>query len=162
MAESDPKQDISKALAQLPSGLFILTARSEDTACGILVSWVQQTCFEPPMVSVAIAKGRPIMPLISQTRQFGLCQLAESDKLILRRFSSGSDPSEDPFLSFEMLRDTALTVPILAQSMSYLECQVACHIDVEGDHDLFVGRVVAGKHQKGTPWVHVRKNGFAY
>jgi flavin reductase (DIM6/NTAB) family NADH-FMN oxidoreductase RutF len=162
MAECDPQQDISKALAQVPSGLFILTARSEDKSSGILVSWVQQTCFEPPMVSVAIAKGRPIMPLISQTRQFGLCQLAESDKLIVRRFSSDLDPSEDPFLSFDMLRDTASTVPILAQSMSYLECQVACHIDVEGDHDLFVGRVVAGKHQKGKPWIHVRKNGFAY
>ena len=162
MTDHDPKQGISQAIARVPSGLFILTARTEEKTTGILVGWVQQTCFEPPMVSVAIAKGRPIMPLISESRKFGLCQLAETDKLILRKFSAGLDPSEDPFLSLEMRQDTALSVPILAQALSYLECEVACHIDVEGDHDLFVGRVRAGGYNQGKPLVHVRKNGFAY
>ena len=61
-----------------------------------------------------------------------------------------------------MRHDTALSLPIFAQAMSYLECTVACHIDVEGDHDLFVGRVKAGRYQRGKPWIRVRENGFAY
>lgn len=163
MTDDDLRKSIGQVLAKIPSGLFILTARYEEQSAGVLVGWVQQVCFEPPMVSVAIAKGRRIMPLISESRKFGLCQLAEGDKLIFRKFAGGVDAGDDPFLGFEMQKDTALGLPIFAQCLGYMECQVACHIDVEGDHDLFVGRVKAGGYnQQRKPWVHVRKNGFAY
>ena len=163
MNDDEARHGISQALGKVPSGLFILTARYEEMTAGILAGWVQQVCFEPPMVSVAIAKGRSIMPLISGSRKFGLCQLREDEKVILRKFSTGdTDLSDDPFLGFEMTPDTALSLPILAQSLSYLECAVACHIDVEGDHDLFVGRVMAGRYNQGKPWIHVRDDGFVY
>lgn len=162
MSDDDLSKGVGQALAKVPSGLFVLTARYEDKSAGFLAGWVQQVCFRPPMVSVAIAKGKAIMPLISESRRFGLCQLAEGDKVIMRKFSGAIDPSEDPFLGFEMARDTAFPLPILAQCLSYLECEVACHIDVEGDHDLFVGQVVAGRLNQGKPWIHVRENGFAY
>ena len=64
-------------MGRLPSGMFVLTAASGEKRTGIIVSFVQQACINPPMVTVAIRKGRPIMPLISESRQFGLCQLAE-------------------------------------------------------------------------------------
>ena len=163
MTEDEAKRGIAQPLGKVPSGLFILTARHEDKTAGMLASWVQQVCFAPPMVSVAIAKGRSIMPLISGSRKFGLCQLRKSEKVIHRKFSShGTDLSEDPFLGFEMASDTALSLPILAQCLSYLECVVACHIDVEGDHDLFVGQVMAGRYNQGKPWIHVRDDGFVY
>jgi len=163
MTEDEARRGVARALGKVPSGLFILTARYEDKTAGMLASWVQQVCFEPPMVSVAIAKGRSIMPLISGSRKFGLCQLRADEKVILRKFSAeDGDPSEDPFLGFEMAPDTELSVPILAQSLSHLECVVACHIDVEGDYDLFVGRVVAGRCGQGDPWIHVRDDGFVY
>ncbi|MBI1336312.1 MAG: hypothetical protein GC164_05055 [Phycisphaera sp.] len=157
------------ALGKIPSGLFILTARHEDRRGGILVSWVQQTCFSPPMVSLAVAKGRPIMPLISESRRFGLCQLAENDKIILRKFASGGGVSagsgeagEDPFLGFELVNDTVMGLPILAKALGYLECELTCHIDVEGDHDLFVGTIRAGNFHEGKPHVHIRENGLKY
>lgn len=162
MSDEARRAGIGAALGRVPSGLFILTARHEDRAAGILASWVQQVSFEPPMVSVAVAKGRPIMPLISESRSFGLCQLPVGDKIILRKFSSGIDPSEDPFLGFELVHPTVTGSPILANVLSYVECEVKCHVDVEGDHDLFVGVVRGGQFFKGDPWIHVRDNGFKY
>ena len=128
----------------------------------MLGSWVQQVCFEPPMVSVAIAKGRAIMPLISESHEFGLCQLPNDDKLILRKFAGKLDSAEDPFLSFELIHETATRAPILAHVLGYLECRLVCHMDVEGDHDLFVGNVVGGKYFGGEPELRVRDNGFKY
>ena len=154
--------DIGAAMGRIPSGLFILTARHEDRAAGILASWVQQVCFEPPTIAVAVAKGRAIMPLISESHQFGLCQLPQGEKIAVRKFSKGTDPSDDPFLGFDMVHDTVTNAPILSHVMSYLECEVKCHVDVEGDHDLFIGTVVGGKFLEGEPWVHVRENGFSY
>jgi hypothetical protein len=35
-------------------------------------------------------------------------------------------------------------------------------MDVEGDHDLFVGHIRGGNYFSGEPHVHVRENGFKY
>jgi flavin reductase (DIM6/NTAB) family NADH-FMN oxidoreductase RutF len=54
-------------------------------------------------------------------------------------------------------------VPLLASAMSYLLCDLACHLDVEGDHDLFVGQITRGKlNRKADPKVHIRKTGMRY
>lgn len=161
--DPEAKQGVAKALGRLASGVFILTAQHEDRRAGMVVSWVQQACFAPPMVSVAVAKGRPIMPLISESRRFGLCQIGEGGKVIQRKFSSDSEPGDDPFLGFELIPGVLHNLPILASSMSYLECELACHMDVEGDHDLFVGKVVGGNLVTDTPpLVHLRDDGFQY
>lgn len=157
------RQSISGALARIPSGLFIITAQHEERRLGMLCSWVQQVCFEPPMISVAIAKGRTIMPLISESRQFALCQLSEDDRLLLRKFSKPDDSGEDPFLGHELTTGRLSNLPVLANTQGYLECELACHMDFEGDHDLFVGAVKGGGFRDDvTPHVHVRNNGFNY
>jgi len=156
------KQRVGAAIGRIPSGLFILTAWNEDRRMGILTSWVQQVSFKPPLISVAVAKNRPIMLLISESKRFGICQLPKDEKLIMRKFAGQIDPSEDPFLGFEMICDTVMRLPILANVLGYLECEVTCHLDVDGDHNLFVGRVQGGDYLSGEPHVHIRKNGFSY
>ena len=157
------RRDIGSALGPIPSGLFILTAQYEDRRAGMLTSWVQQAGFDPPMVSVAVGKGRPIMPLISASQNFGLCQIPVGDKVLLRKFAKPTDPGDDLFLGLELVGDTVTGLPILAQSLAFLECEAAFHLDIEGDHDLFIGAVVAGRHlNDDKPWVHIRDHGFKY
>ncbi len=152
---------VGGAIGRIPSGLFILTAGNTERRTGMLASWVQQVAFEPATITVAVRKGRPILALISETRRFGLCQVPEKDKLLLKKFASGVDDDEDPFIGFEMVE--AAGAPIIGQSMSYMECEVVTHMDVEADHDLFVGRVVGGAvMSKDKPFVHLRDNGFKY
>lgn len=155
------RRSVGQALGHIPSGLFILTAQHEDRRQGMLTSFVQQVCFEPAMVSVAVAKGRAIMPLISESRRFGLCQLSDQNKLMLRRFASGKT-SEDPFLGLDLNESRLGHLPLLAGTLSHLECELACHMDVEGDHDLFVGIIRHGKCNGGNPHVHLREDGFNY
>ena len=156
-------EGIGAALGRIPSGLFILTAWNEDRRMGMLASWVQQVSFKPPLISVAVAKTRPIMPLISESKRFGLCQIPQGDKTNMKKFSGNVDSSdEDPFLGVELINDTVMRVPILANTLSYLECEVTCHLDVDGDHNLFVGRVKGGNYLSGDPHVHIRKNGYSY
>ena len=156
------KEGIGRALGSIPSGLFVLSAGFEERRGGMICSWVQQTCFSPPMVSVAVAKGRSIMPLISESRQFALCQLGEDDKVILRKFAKETEPGDDPFLGFELEPSVLPGLPVLKTSMAFMECELMSHLDVDGDHDLFVGIVRNGGRRKDNPRVHVRKSGFNY
>ncbi|MEM1446993.1 MAG: flavin reductase family protein [Planctomycetota bacterium] len=148
-----PSPEVLKALGCVPSGKFVLTAQHEDRRAGMLVHWVQQVCIEPAMVSVAVAKGKPIMPLISESRKFALCQLGEDDRLMQRKFAQDSDLSDDPFLGFDLRPSVQGGVPIMAGSLAYFECELSCHMDVEGDHDIFVGRIHAAESGDGTPLV---------
>ena len=146
---------IAEALKRIPSGQFVLTASHEDRRSGMLINWVQQTSSKPPMIMVAVGKGRPVLAMISDSRQFGLCQLREEDRIITHKFTKLSALYDDPFLGFPMLGATATGVPILANVLAYLECQLICHMDVEGDRDLFVGRILNGQFLGGVPRVHL-------
>lgn len=154
---------VASALGAIPSGRFILTAAHEDRRLGMLVGWVQQACFEPPMVSISILKGTPIMPLISESRQFALCQLAADDRMLIRKFGGQTDLGDDPFLGQQLIKPLMSKLPLLASAKSFVECELVCHMDVEGDHDLFVGVIRnAGFNGPFQPAVHVRDNGMVY
>jgi len=159
------KERVGKAIGRIPSGLFIMTAAYEARRTGMLTSWVQQVAFKPPMVSVAIGKGRPILPLIGESRHFGLCQLSKNNRTIMRKFAAGIEPDDDPFLGFEMREPASgqhLPAPVLEGVLSYLICQVVCHVDLDADHDLFVGQVKEGELIGGEPDVRLRSDGFGY
>lgn len=152
------RESVGQAMGRLPSGIFVLTAAQDDKRMGIIVSFVQQACLNPPMVTVALAKGRPIMPLISESRRFGLCQLAENDKIMVRKFAKFNDAAitEDPFLGFELLQGVLPGLPILSNTLAYLECELVTHMDIEGDHDLFVGVVRGGSLRQAASQPHIR------
>ncbi len=160
--DEQQQEAVGQAIGRIPSGLFILTSRDDARQTGMPASWVQQVSFEPPMVSVAIARGRPVLALVNSSHRFGLCQIPTGDKVLMRRFASGVGIDDDPFLGLSMVKPTVLDVPILAEALAYLECEVAHHMDVGADHDLFVGRVVGGAYHDGEPQIHTRKNGFKY
>ncbi|MGB0766230.1 MAG: flavin reductase family protein [Phycisphaeraceae bacterium] len=154
---------VASTLGAIPSGLYILTAAHEDRRLGVLVGWVQQCCFEPPMVSISIQKGTPIMPLISESRQFGLCQLGTEDGRHIRKFGGQVDLGDDPFLGQQLIKPVLAKLPILAASRSYMECELVCHMDVEGDHDIFVGVLRnAGYTPPFEPKIHLRDDGMSY
>ena len=164
----DPKTGdaVGLAMGRLPSGLFVLTAASGEQRMGIVVSFVQQACLNPPMVTVAIAKGRPIMPLISESRQFGLCQLAQDDRVMARKFAKFNNAAitEDPFLGFELIQGVMPKLPILANTLAYMECELVSHMDIEGDHDLFIGAVRGGRLRQSDsqPLIRLRDSGQDY
>src|SRR5215475_13297409 len=56
MHATDPqKLHLGKAIGRVPSGVFILTTRHGGRAGAIMASWVQQSSFDPPALSDALA-----------------------------------------------------------------------------------------------------------
>jgi flavin reductase (DIM6/NTAB) family NADH-FMN oxidoreductase RutF len=151
-----------EAIAQIPGGLFVLTATFEGRRSGVLVKWVQPCSTNPPMVMVAIATGQPVEPLIRNSRSFTLCQISADDKFLMRKFNgSAFDPGEDPLMPL-MTFTAPSGGPIVQRAMCYLDCEVVRHIELEADHRIYVGQVHAGGilHQ-GMPAIHWGTNGNA-
>jgi flavin reductase (DIM6/NTAB) family NADH-FMN oxidoreductase RutF len=161
--QSHPKQSgLSQALGRIPSGLYILTVSHGERSTGMLASWVQQAGFDPPMLTVAIARERYVADWVAGSGRFTLNQLATGSKALIRHFSRGFAPDAFAFEGIP-LRHDALGGPVLAGALAYLDAEVAGTL-AEGDHRIFLGRIVAGgllEHQ-GEPFLHVRANGFHY
>jgi|GEM_PF-726659 len=132
------------ALAQIPSSLYVLTSSRGRAAGAVLVSWVQQVSFEPPLVSVAIPRGRGIAPLIRDSRSFAICQVHPDDRLLPRRvrLTDDRDWTALDTIPYETLKTGS---PCITRAMAVLDCKVLRHLDVEADHELYIGQVVAGR-----------------
>ena len=144
--EGPALKSILRALSRIPGGLFVLTAAHEERQAGCLAHWVQRCSQSPPMVSVPVPKGHPIMPLISESHRFALAQIGQDDRTTRRRFAGDSHGGDGRFLGVTLVpaSDPRSGLPIPRTSVGYLECDLAFHVDIEGDHDLFIGRIIAG------------------
>ena len=167
MAESDPDRSqpdaLGAALGRLPSGLFILTVRRGDRATGMLASWVQQAGFDPPMLTVALARDRYVGDWIAEAGRFALNVIPSGDKRFLKHFARGFSPDSPAFDGIELL-DRARGGPVLAGAMAFLDVDLVGRHDGQGDHIVYLGRVVDGEvlDPDRRPMVHVRRSGDHY
>jgi len=154
------QEKIARAVARVPSGVFILTARCGERRTGMLASWVQQAGFEPLIVSVAVKCGRPIEPLIDESWHFVLNQLGGDPKPLFRHFGRGFEPGQDAFAGLATT-DTPAGV-ILNDCPNSISCRVHAKYEA-GDHSLYLGEVIDGSCRDGfEPYVHVRRNALTY
>jgi flavin reductase (DIM6/NTAB) family NADH-FMN oxidoreductase RutF len=135
-------QLIHNALQSIPHATYVLTCCHDQFRDGIITQWVQQCSTDPPMLVVAIPKGRAIEPMLRDARAFALCMVPDSDRRALRLFGTDHEPDEDPFLS--LTTDEAVTgMPILQQSLVWFDCKLEGHLSPDADCRLYLGRVVA-------------------
>lgn len=156
---------IAPVLGRIPSGIFILTAADgEGCETGMLVSWVQQASFEPPMVTVAVNKDRFLNTWLGQTSRMALSLVGESQIRFLKHFARGFEPDEPAFEGIETIRgETGL--PLLAAALGWLEGRVAGRLEA-GDHYIYLMEITgAGSGAQldaKRPMVHIRRSGFRY
>jgi flavin reductase (DIM6/NTAB) family NADH-FMN oxidoreductase RutF len=161
MTATDPHKQLGAALGRVPSGLFILTARRGELETGVLTSWVQQCSFQPPQVSVALQPGRPVTEWLAEGAAFTLNILDAGQTDMIAHFGRGFELDEQAFMGLEVERGDKGD-PILSEALACLHCRVTGRFSA-GDHDLYLGCVVAGRVlNDGPPMVHTRKSGFHY
>jgi flavin reductase (DIM6/NTAB) family NADH-FMN oxidoreductase RutF len=110
---------------------------------GALTLGVQQASNLPPLVCVSTRCGHIIDPILRDARVFAACAIAPSERVLLRRLHDGASlRGIDAFDGVAMER-TRSGLPVVASSLVTLECEIVRHIDLEADHQLYVGRVLA-------------------
>jgi len=158
---NEPTPAWASALGRIPSGLTIVTVRQGLATTGMLASWVQQCSFDPPLVSFALRKGRPVSEWLGDDGQFTVNIIGEDQKKLAAHFGKGFDLNEPAFDGIPLIDDVE-NAPIIESALGYLTCKVQQRVPV-GDHDLIIGHIYGGGMQgEGKPVVHIRKNGLHY
>ncbi len=149
-----------EVLRRVPSARYLLSAAHGASRNGMVVSRIQHCADEPPIVAISVRKGHQLSPLIRDSALFGLAELRATDRLLTRKFESPVElHGEDPFLGHRLLPESLTRgLPIPAGVAAWISCELVRHLDIEADHELYVGRVVAGAVIGGP---HAIANGLA-
>lgn len=150
-----------QALGRVVGSLCVVSAKQGEVATGVLTSWVSQATFNPPGITIAIAKERADGTLDHMGDRFVLNILKEGRNL-RRHFMKPAAPGEDRFAEVET-EIAANGCLILKDALAYLECTVQNRMEC-GDHWLLYAVVESGKvlEQKGVTAVYHRKSGSYY
>ena len=136
----DALPDIQRALGLLPTSVFVMTACYENKRNGMIVTRVMKAADDPACVCVAVPAGQRLATLIRDSHCFGLCMIDPGSRLMHKKF--GAEESSDPFDMLEV-RTLVTNAPLLARSPVLLDCEVLRHLDLEADHEIYVGMVLS-------------------
>jgi len=146
----------SRALAEMPYGLYIVGSRSAEDLNGMMADWVMQVAFEPRLVAVSIENDAHTLANIVRSGVFSVNLLAADEFALAARFAQpylGSkvkgraSPARDEVhhkldgVRYE--RGAQTGCPVLIEALAWLECRVRMTVPL-GDHTLVIGRVADG------------------
>ena len=141
----DPKSaEHARALSLVPRGMFVMASAFDGSRAGILVSWAQRCATEPPLIAVAVRKGRPIEPIIRDSRAFALSLVDPRDTFIRKKLAESDEHAGGVLdaLACETLKTGS---PCLTRAVAAFDCAVERHLDIEADHEMYIGLVVGSK-----------------
>ncbi len=156
--------DLDKALGRLSGGLYVVTARQGERSSAMVASWVSQASFDPPGLSIAVAKDRAIEALMQVDDRFVLNILREDNhQELLRHFLRRFPPGADRFAGVSTLDGVAAGGPVLGDALAFLGCRVAQRMEGP-DHWIIYAVVEEGTvaDSEATTAVHHRKVGNHY
>ena len=152
-----------QAVGRLVGSMCIVTTKKEEISGAMLASWVSQATFNPPGLTVAVAKERAIESLLYKGNSFVLNVLPEGNHIgMMKHFLKPFAPGEDRFegVATEQAENGC---PVLTDSLAYVECEVANRMEC-GDHWLLYAVARQGKvlESDAVTAVHHRKSGTHY
>jgi flavorubredoxin/flavin reductase (DIM6/NTAB) family NADH-FMN oxidoreductase RutF len=160
---SQPATNVEQAVGRVVGSLCVVTAKQGDVSSGMLASWVSQASFNPPGLTIAVAKDRAVELLMHSGNKFNLNILKEGNHLgLMKHFLKPFSPAQDRFADVS-IQEADNGSPILTDALAYLECSVQTRME-SGDHWLVYAIVDNGKvlDSDGVTAVHHRKSASHY
>jgi flavin reductase (DIM6/NTAB) family NADH-FMN oxidoreductase RutF len=132
-----------------PGTVAVVTSAHDGVRNVMAAGWHTALSAEPPLYGIAIAPKRHTYDLIRRSGAFAACFLPfERAEVIGAVGSTSGRDGADKFSRFDLATTpgAVIDVPIPADAYLAYECRVVA-VHPAGDHDLFVGEVVALHHR---------------
>lgn len=156
-----------KALRTIPYALYVVGVRNaqvEDPAKDLnafLGSWVTQCSFKPPLVALGVKKASRSHGMIVEGGVFALNFLRSDQKEVAVAFLKDLEVTDATMGGFAY-RPGETGAPVLEDAPAWVECRLVARHDDGGDHDVFVGEVVAAGHREDAPPLTHASTGWHY
>lgn len=127
-----------------PYTVAIVGAQSENLLNYMACAWHTALSFNPPLFGVLISRQRFTHKVISEAREFTANFISVEKAKLSAQLGRRSGYDMDKIKEFQVKLSPAKLInsPIIEEAYVSFECKIA-DIRAYGDHDLFVGEVLA-------------------
>jgi flavin reductase (DIM6/NTAB) family NADH-FMN oxidoreductase RutF len=133
--------DLREVMRRWATGVTIVTAENNGQRHGATVSSLTSISVDPPLITVAIARGTRTHHLMQAAGKFGVTILAAQQQDLSERFAGALTEDTDRFegLGYEYIQED---IPVLIGGIATMGCLID-HIYDMPKSTLFIGRVVS-------------------
>lgn len=143
----DPAEQ-RRIMGSFATGVTVVTTNSEPPT-GLTANAVASLSLDPPLILVAVDKKASSHQAFQETRCFAVNILTDRQQSVSNRFAT---PGPKDFSDLN-IKTAETGAPIIADSLGWLDCQLH-EVLPGGDHDIFVGKIVAGELNAGEPLLY--------
>jgi flavin reductase (DIM6/NTAB) family NADH-FMN oxidoreductase RutF len=140
-----PKKLLEPKTMLIPMPVVMVSCQKEDERPNIItIAWSGIACSEPPMITLAIRKGRFSHGIISESKEFVVNIITENLLSQTDYCGTKSGRSVDKFEETKLtpIKGKKVNAPLIKECPINLECVVKNTLSL-GSHDLFIGEIVA-------------------
>jgi len=140
-----------RIMGHFATGVTVITTCHDDVLHGMTANAVTSLSLDPPLVLVAVDLRSQMLELLKQEKCFAMNILDGEQEAISSRFAA---PGPKDFSALDI--ETAVTgAPILAAALAFVDCRLS-EVLHGGDHDIFIGEIVAGDAREGQPLLYYK------
>jgi flavin reductase (DIM6/NTAB) family NADH-FMN oxidoreductase RutF len=134
------------------TGVAVITASGPDGAVGMTTNAFTSLSLDPLLVLVCFDRAARTLPIVRESRRFGVNILRAHHGELSGRFASKLS-AERKFDAVDY--HTEHGAPVLTDALAWLVCELR-ELRDGGDHEIGIGAVVAMGHGDGEPLVWYR------
>jgi len=138
-------------MGHFATGVTVVTTGRDADFSGLTANAVASLSLSPPLVLVAVERTTHSHQYLLKYRVFAMNILGLDQADLSKRFATHG-PKNFADLGFTI---GATGAPILGGTLGYVDCRVV-EILPGGDHDIFVGEIIAGEARDGDPLLYFR------
>lgn len=145
----DPKAK-KQALELITYGLYVIGTHRGDQKHAVMVNWITQASFDPPLLVLALMKEALSTEMVAETGDFSVNFPAADQLEFAKTFIKRPAHEGNRLGGYEFYTQTT-GAPIFKDVLAFVEGKVVATVD-RGDHLIFVAEVAdAGVHRDGEP-----------
>ena len=135
-------------MGRFATGVTVVTTRAGEEMCGMTANAVMSLSLDPPLIVVSVDKTAHMHEALLESRCFAVNVLKQEQESLSRRFAR-KGPKDFSDLSCTVEETGS---PILDDALAYADCKVV-EVLSGGDHDMFVGELLAAESRGGHPLI---------
>lgn len=136
-------------MGRFATGVTVVTTGRDGDYSGLTANAVASLSLVPPLILVAVERTTHSHEYLLKYRAYAMNVLAAEQADLSKRFATPG-PKEFGDLQFTV---GTTGCPLLAGTLAFADCRIV-DIVAGGDHDIFVGEIVAGEAREGKPLLY--------
>lgn len=148
MKTSFSSLDFRQTMGKFATGVTVVTTPDGEGVHGMTANAFMSVSLEPPLVLVSVSKRANTHRNIKKANCFGVNILRDDQRDLSDHFAGRLNVDLEQKLQYHWHDD----IPLLSDCLANIACRLWTSYD-GGDHTLYVGEVLALKHDEANPLI---------